>query len=103
VGNTPVLKQNLFRLAATLPFQSVVSNLKKKLGMKAGDPLFTYINSTFAPAPDEVLGNLYSVRLSMSNTIEVRIIRTSGSLSISFKVVWNTSRWEAGAHYPLQV
>ncbi|KAJ7892761.1 ubiquitin-like protein Atg12 [Mycena olivaceomarginata] len=60
VGNTPVLKQNLFRLAATLPFQSVVSNLKKKLGMKAGDPLFTYINSTFAPAPDEVLGNLYS-------------------------------------------
>ncbi|KAJ7892764.1 hypothetical protein B0H14DRAFT_3427700 [Mycena olivaceomarginata] len=69
VGNTPVLKQNLFRLAATLPFQSVVSNLKKKLGMKVGDPLFAYyINSTFAPAPDEVLGNLYSVRLSVSNT-----------------------------------
>ncbi|KAF8138102.1 hypothetical protein K438DRAFT_1996421 [Mycena galopus ATCC 62051] len=42
VGATPVLKQ------------------KKLLGMKQGDPLFTYINSSFAPAPDEVLGNLYN-------------------------------------------
>jgi hypothetical protein len=44
VGNTPVLKQNLFRLAATLPFQSVVSNLKKKLGMKVGDPLVSPVD-----------------------------------------------------------
>ncbi|KAF7360373.1 Ubiquitin-like protein ATG12 [Mycena venus] len=59
VGNTPVLKQNVFRIAAASLFQAVIRSLKKKLGMKDGDPLFTYINSTFAPAPDEVLGNLY--------------------------------------------
>ncbi|KAJ7686664.1 ubiquitin-like autophagy protein Apg12-domain-containing protein [Mycena rosella] len=60
VGNTPVLKQNVFRLAAASPFEVVVRNLRKKLGLKAQDPLFTYINFAFAPAPDEVLGNLYN-------------------------------------------
>ncbi|KAJ7701610.1 ubiquitin-like protein Atg12 [Mycena olivaceomarginata] len=60
VGNTPVLKQKLMKGAATSYFQDAVRNLKKKLGMKAGEPLFTYINSLFAPAPEEVLGNLYN-------------------------------------------
>ncbi|KAF7340736.1 hypothetical protein MSAN_02101900 [Mycena sanguinolenta] len=39
VGNTPVLKQKLMKGAATSYFQDVVRNLKKKLGMKAGDPI----------------------------------------------------------------
>ncbi|KAJ7754440.1 ubiquitin-like autophagy protein Apg12-domain-containing protein [Mycena metata] len=60
VGNAPVLKQNVFRLAAASPFLVVVRNLRKKLGMGAGEALFTYINFAFAPAPDEVLGNLYN-------------------------------------------
>lgn len=38
-GNTPVLKQNVFKLAAGSPFQVVTRNLKKKLGMKEEDPL----------------------------------------------------------------
>ncbi|KAJ7158351.1 ubiquitin-like autophagy protein Apg12-domain-containing protein [Mycena crocata] len=59
VGNAPVLKQTVLRLAAASPFQVVIRNLRKKLGMKAQDSLFTYINFAFAPAPDEVLGNLY--------------------------------------------
>ncbi|KAJ7485363.1 ubiquitin-like autophagy protein Apg12-domain-containing protein [Mycena latifolia] len=60
VGNTPVLKQNVFRLAAASPFEVVVRNLRKKLGLKPQDPLCVYINFAFAPAPDEVLGNLYN-------------------------------------------
>ncbi|KAF8135988.1 ubiquitin-like autophagy protein Apg12-domain-containing protein [Mycena galopus ATCC 62051] len=60
VGATPVLKQKVMKLSAGSHFQAVTRNLKKLLGMKQGDPLFTYINSSFAPAPDEVLGNLYN-------------------------------------------
>ncbi|KAJ6595771.1 hypothetical protein DFH09DRAFT_1135573 [Mycena vulgaris] len=41
VGNTAVLKQNVFRLAAASPFEVVVRNLRKKLGLRATDPLFT--------------------------------------------------------------
>lgn len=39
VGGAPVLKQNVFRLAAASPFQVVIRNLRKKLGMKAQEPL----------------------------------------------------------------
>ncbi|KAJ7108478.1 ubiquitin-like autophagy protein Apg12-domain-containing protein [Mycena epipterygia] len=60
VGNTPVLSPNVFRLPAASLFQVVVRSLRKKLGMKQGEPLFTYINFAFAPAPDEVLGNLFN-------------------------------------------
>ncbi|KAJ7033735.1 ubiquitin-like autophagy protein Apg12-domain-containing protein [Mycena alexandri] len=56
VGNVPVLKQNVFRLAAASSFSVVVRNLRKKLGMGPGEALLTYINFAFAPAPDESFG-----------------------------------------------
>ncbi|KAI0087181.1 APG12-domain-containing protein [Irpex rosettiformis] len=59
VGNAPIMKQNLYKITASNRFQTVIQFLRKELGWKAGDPLFTYINLAFAPAPDDIVSNLY--------------------------------------------
>jgi len=59
VGNAPIMKQNLYKITASNRFQAVIQFLRKELGWKAGDPLFTYINLAFAPAPDDTVSNLY--------------------------------------------
>ncbi|KAL4252189.1 Ubiquitin-like protein ATG12 [Abortiporus biennis] len=46
-------------ITASNRFQAVIQFLRKELGWKAGDPLFTYINLAFAPAPDDTVSNLY--------------------------------------------
>lgn len=59
VGNAPIMKQNLYKITSSNRFQTVIQFLRKELGWKAGDTLFTYINLAFAPAPDDVVLNLY--------------------------------------------
>ncbi|KAI0075595.1 putative ubiquitin-like modifier [Panus rudis PR-1116 ss-1] len=59
VGNAPIMKQNLYKITASNRFQAVIQFLRKELGWKSGDPLFTYINLAFAPAPDDTVSNLY--------------------------------------------
>ncbi|KAI0300540.1 autophagy protein 12 [Multifurca ochricompacta] len=59
VGNAPIMKQNFFRVTVSNRFQAVIQFLRKELGWKAGDPLFTYINLAFSPAPDDTIANLY--------------------------------------------
>ncbi|KAH8103337.1 APG12-domain-containing protein [Cristinia sonorae] len=59
VGNAPIMKQNLYKITASNRFQAVIQFLRKELGWKAGDPLFTYINLAFAPAPDDTVSNLF--------------------------------------------
>ncbi|KAJ7222231.1 hypothetical protein GGX14DRAFT_662958, partial [Mycena pura] len=54
VNNAPILKQPEFKLSRQALFHVVVHNLRKQLG-------FAFLQSAFAPAPDEVLGNLYDV------------------------------------------
>ncbi|TPX66027.1 hypothetical protein SpCBS45565_g04741 [Spizellomyces sp. 'palustris'] len=61
-GNAPILKQNFYKITASQKFQTVMNFLRKELNYKAQDPLFLYVNSAFAPAPDEIVGNLYKVR-----------------------------------------
>ncbi|KAJ6588851.1 ubiquitin-like autophagy protein Apg12-domain-containing protein [Mycena capillaripes] len=69
VNNAPILKQTEFKLSRQALFHVVMRNLRKKLGMKNGEPLFAFLQSAFAPAPDEVLGNLYeSFATPMKNT-----------------------------------
>ncbi|KAI9343414.1 ubiquitin-like protein Atg12 [Zopfochytrium polystomum] len=58
-GSAPILKQTVFRITATQKFQTVISFLRKELNMPAADPLFLYVNSSFAPAPDETVHNLF--------------------------------------------
>ncbi|KAI1141379.1 ubiquitin-like autophagy protein Apg12 [Hypoxylon sp. FL0543] len=59
VGSAPQLKQEVRRISATQKFEAVVSHLRKLLRLNPTDGLFLYVNSAFAPALDEVVGNLH--------------------------------------------
>ncbi|EIW55776.1 APG12-domain-containing protein [Trametes versicolor FP-101664 SS1] len=59
VGNAPIMKQNFYKITASNRFQAVIQFLRKELGWKQGDPLFTYINLAFSPAPDDTVANLF--------------------------------------------
>ncbi|GAA5848750.1 hypothetical protein JCM3766R1_006589 [Sporobolomyces carnicolor] len=59
-GNAPIMKQNLFKISASHKFQAVHQFLRTQLNLKPADPLFLYINASFAPAPDEVVSSLFS-------------------------------------------
>ncbi|KAI2628621.1 ubiquitin-like autophagy protein Apg12 [Hypoxylon sp. NC1633] len=59
VGSAPQLKHEVRRISATQKFEVVVSHLRKVLRLKPTDGLFLYVNSAFAPALDEIVGNLH--------------------------------------------
>ncbi|KAF8122409.1 putative ubiquitin-like modifier [Boletus edulis] len=59
VGNAPIMKQNFYKITAANRFQAVIQFLRKELGWKTGEPLFTYINLAFSPAPDDTVSNLF--------------------------------------------
>ncbi|KAM5532116.1 hypothetical protein V8D89_014209 [Ganoderma adspersum] len=59
VGNAPIMKQNFYKITASNRFQAVIQFLRKELAWKQGDPLFTYINLAFSPAPDDTVANLF--------------------------------------------
>jgi ubiquitin-like protein ATG12 len=59
VGNAPIMKQNFYKITASNRFQAVIQFLRKELGWKSSDPLFTYINLAFSPAPDDTVSNLF--------------------------------------------
>ncbi|QRV90246.1 ubiquitin-like protein ATG12 [Ceratobasidium sp. AG-Ba] len=59
VGNAPVMRKNDFGISSTQSFRTVIKFLRDQLGLKANDPLFTYINLSFAPTPDENILNLF--------------------------------------------
>ncbi|KAG0295413.1 hypothetical protein BGZ96_011786 [Linnemannia gamsii] len=61
VGNAPIMKQNVFKITASNKFSAVIQFLRKELNYQHSDPLFLYVNSAFAPAPDEVVNNLYKL------------------------------------------
>ncbi|KAG6899000.1 hypothetical protein C0995_007495, partial [Termitomyces sp. Mi166 len=59
VGNAPIMKQNFYKITSSNRFQAVIQFLRKELGWQAGDPLFTYVNLAFSPAPDDTVSNLF--------------------------------------------
>ncbi|KAI0163904.1 APG12-domain-containing protein [Xylariaceae sp. FL1272] len=58
-GSVPQLKREVCKISATQKFETVVSYLRKTLSLKPTDSLFLYVNSAFAPALDEIVGNLH--------------------------------------------
>lgn len=48
-------------ISAGARFEAVVAYLRRTLRVGQGESLFLYVNSTFAPALDEVVGNLWRV------------------------------------------
>lgn len=63
VGSAPILKQQVCRINATQRFEAVVAYLRRVLRCGPQDSVFLYVNSTFAPALDEIVGNLHRVSL----------------------------------------
>ncbi|KAK7752246.1 Ubiquitin-like protein [Diatrype stigma] len=58
-GGAPQLRREVRRVGAAQRFEAVVAHLRRALRLAAGDGLFLYVNSAFAPALDEVVGNLH--------------------------------------------
>jgi ubiquitin-like protein ATG12 len=63
VGSAPPVRRELVKVASAHKFESVVAYLRKTLRVAETENVFLYVNSTFAPALDEVVGNLWRVRL----------------------------------------
>ncbi|RDB15069.1 Ubiquitin-like protein ATG12 [Hypsizygus marmoreus] len=59
VGNAPIMKQNFYKITSSNRFQAVIQFLRRELGWQAGEPLFTYVNLAFSPAPDDTVSNLF--------------------------------------------
>ena len=93
IGSAPQLKQKVFKISASSKFGSVVSFLRKKLGLNVSSTatgegsakgaaathqqvggLFCYVNSVFAPGLDEGVGNLW------------RCFRTDETLIVAYSV-----------------
>ncbi|KAG0099004.1 hypothetical protein BGZ93_009617 [Podila epicladia] len=66
IGNAPILKQKHFKITASHKFMVVIQFLRRELGYQPSDPLFLYVNSAFSPAPDEIVSNLFKVRVAVS-------------------------------------
>ncbi len=61
VGSAPPIRRELVKVASAHKFESVVAYLRKTLKVTETESVFLYVNSTFAPALDEVVGNLWRV------------------------------------------
>jgi ubiquitin-like protein ATG12 len=61
VGSAPTLRQQVCRISSSQRFEVVVSYLRRVLRVGERDSVFLYVNSSFAPALDEVVGNLHRV------------------------------------------
>lgn len=63
-GGAPRLRRDLRKIGAAQRFESVVVHLRRALRLADTQGLFCYVNSAFAPALDEVVGNLHQVSFS---------------------------------------
>ncbi|KAI6250308.1 Ubiquitin-like protein ATG12 [Erysiphe necator] len=59
IGSAPCLRQNVCKISSTQRFEVVVSYLRRTLRVTENESVFVYVNSSFAPALDEVVGNLH--------------------------------------------
>lgn len=57
-GNAPILKQQVFKLSSKNLFQKVVLFIRKALDLSDSDSLYCYINSSFIPSNEDLIGDL---------------------------------------------
>jgi len=62
IGNAPTLNREVFRIGAAQKLETVASFVRGKLRVRDTESVFLYVNSSFAPSLDEVVGNLHQVR-----------------------------------------
>ena len=66
IGSAPQLRQKVCRISSAQRFEQVVSYLRRTLKVGNLDSVFLYVNSSFAPALDEIVGNLHMVSFPYS-------------------------------------
>src|SRR2546430_12870587 len=59
VGSAPLVKRDVCKVSSSQKFETVVSYLRRVLRARDTDSVFLYVNSSFAPALDEIVGNLH--------------------------------------------
>lgn len=74
IGSAPALAKSVFQISATQKFDFLVIWLRKKLKVKDTDSVFLYVNQSFAPSLEEVVGNLH------------RCFKTNDQLVISYSM-----------------
>ncbi|KAK0628978.1 ubiquitin-like protein ATG12 [Bombardia bombarda] len=70
-GSAPALRRELVKVVSAHKFEMVVVYLRKALKVQETDSVFLYVNSTFAPALDEVVGNLWRCFKDSNNQLNV--------------------------------
>jgi ubiquitin-like protein ATG12 len=65
IGSAPHLNTRVFKLSTNQRFETIVRFLRRKLGLKAGESVFCYVGSVFAPGLDEGVGGLWTVSLCL--------------------------------------
>ncbi|GBP77113.1 Autophagy protein 12-like [Eumeta japonica] len=58
-GNAPIMKKKKWAVDAEKPIGWIMEFVKKYLKLEPDEKLFLYVNQTFAPAPDQIVKNLY--------------------------------------------
>ncbi|XP_078035631.1 autophagy-related 12 [Augochlora pura] len=58
-GNAPIMKQKKWTVAQDSSIGKISDFVRRYLKLETSEKLFLYVNQTFAPAPDQMLKNLY--------------------------------------------
>uniref|UniRef100_A0A8C4R8L8 Ubiquitin-like protein ATG12 n=1 Tax=Eptatretus burgeri TaxID=7764 RepID=A0A8C4R8L8_EPTBU len=59
VGDAPIMKQKKWSVDPHKTVQGIIQFVRKYIKCEAEDALFLYVNQSFAPSPDQVIGSLY--------------------------------------------
>jgi ubiquitin-like protein ATG12 len=58
VGSAPMLKKNKFMLPGKEEFHTLQARLKRMLKLPTSSNLYLYINQSFIPSPEDLIGDL---------------------------------------------
>ncbi|CAH1104782.1 unnamed protein product [Psylliodes chrysocephalus] len=58
-GNAPIMKKKKWTVDSDKKIGWIIEFIRKYLKLETNEKLFLYINQTFAPAPDQIVKNLY--------------------------------------------
>lgn len=66
VGSAPTLVRGVAKISSTQTFSTVIWYLRKRLKLQDAENIFCYVNDSFAPSLDEIVGNLHNVSVLRS-------------------------------------
>lgn len=97
IGNAPVLRKTKFKVGSNERIFTISKFLKTQLNLSENDSLWLYVPSTFAPAPDDTLGDLnqaFGIPLTTvptTNTTNSHASTISSSSSVVTTATTNTN------------